>query len=326
MILLSCSLSTAQKAALVFLESLDQPQRSKVQLELDDPLRKDWHFFPHTMFQREGIPLSELNGSQKDLLYNLLKEHLSETGYEKVLRIMALEDVLLEMGSNPHMRDSEKYYVTIYGNPKKDSIWGWSFEGHHISLNFVVSEDAVSFAPRFFGASPAVIPQGKRKGERTLQKEQDLGLELINSLSAEQRKKAIFKKNAYDDIISFVASKVEPMETVGISFADLDAQQQQLLMDLIQAYLAVMPQDLAQKRMNQLQDEKPGHIHFGWAGATVMGQPHYYRIQGKSFLVEFDNTQNNANHIHSVWRDFRDDFGRNLIREHYENSGHHDPQ
>ncbi|MEO1011425.1 MAG: DUF3500 domain-containing protein [Bacteroidota bacterium] len=323
MVLFNYGLSTAQEAASDFLKSLNTEQLAKAQLTLENPLRENWHFFPWTMFQREGVPLSELNSTQKTLLHRLLKQHLSVSGYEKTLKIMALEDVLLEMGSNPEMRDSEKYYITFYGDPEKDAIWSWSFEGHHISLNFAVTENVVSFAPRFLGASPAIIPQGKKKGERTLEKEQDLALELINAMSPSQSEKAIFRETAFDDIISFTASKVEPMKTVGIPMAQLEVPQQELLLGLIYEYISVMPDDLAQKRMDKLKAEKPEDIHFGWAGATALGKPHYYRIQGKSFLIEFDNTQNNANHIHSVWRDFNGDFGRDLIREHYNNSGHH---
>ena len=313
----------AQEAALDFLGSLNEEQLSKAQLSLDDPLREDWHFFPASMIPREGIPLSDLDNAQKTLLHTLLKKHLSASGYEKTLKIMDLENVLLEMGSNPGMRDAEKYYVTFYGDPKTNALWSWCFEGHHVSLNFAVTENTVSFAPRFFGASPAIIPSGKRKGERTLQKEQDLALELINALPPAQKKKAIFRETAYDDIVTFVASKVEPFENMGIPMSQLEVPQRELLLGLIYEYISVMPENLAQERMEKLKKEKPEHIYFGWAGETALRKPHYYRIQGKSFLIEFDNTQNNANHIHSVWRDFDGDFGRDLIREHYEKSGHH---
>jgi len=313
----------AQDHVLDFLNSLEKSQREKAQLAFDDPLRESWHFFPASMWEREGIPLKALNTSQKEYLHALLKNHLSASGYTKTMKIIALEDVLLEMDGNSTMRDSENYYVTVYGDPSKDKLWGWSFEGHHISLNFVIAEDKVSFAPRFFGASPAIIPQGKRKGERTLEQEQDLGLELINALSPSQREKAIFNPKAFDDIVTFVQSSIEPLDLVGVAFKNLEKSQQKLLLNLISEYLSAMPTELAEKRMANLKSEQLDNIHFGWAGGTALGQPHYYRIQGKTFLVEFDNTQNNANHIHSVWRDFDGDFGRNLIKEHYEHSNHH---
>jgi hypothetical protein len=323
MVLLYSAQSAAQDHVLNFLNSLNKEQLAKAQLAFDDPLRETWHFFPASMWQREGVSLKELNASQKTLLHTMLKKHLSESGYTKAMKIIALEDVLLEMDSNSTMRDSEKYYVTIYGDPKKDSLWGWSFEGHHLSLNFAITEDKVSFTPRFFGASPAIIKQGKRKGERTLEKEQDLALELINELSASQREIAIFNKTAFDEIVSFVETSVKPMDPVGIALNDLEKNQKKLLLSLIYEYLSAMPEELAHKRMANLKKEQLNDIHFGWAGATTLGQPHYYRIQGKTFLIEFDNTQSNANHIHSVWRDFDGDFGRNLIKEHYENSNHH---
>lgn len=323
MVLLYSTQSAAQDHVLNFLNSLNKEQLTKAQLEFDDPLRESWHFFPASMWQREGVSLKELNASQKTLLHAMLKKHLSESGYTKAMKIIALEDVLLEMDGNSTMRDSEKYYVTIYGNPKKDKLWGWSFEGHHISLNFAITQDKVSFTPRFFGASPAIIKQGKRKGERTLEREQDIALELINELSPSQKEEAIFNKTAPNEIITFVETSVEPLDSVGIAFNDLEKNQKKLLLSLIYEYLSAMPEELAKKRMANLKKEQLDNIHFGWAGATVLGQPHYYRIQGKTFLIEFDNTQSNANHIHSVWRDFDGDFGRNLIKEHYENSDHH---
>lgn len=323
MILLYSTQSAAQDHVLNFLNSLNKEQLTKAQLEFDDPLRESWHFFPASMWQREGVSLKELDASQKTLLHAMLKKHLSESGYTKAMKIIALEDVLLEMDGNSTMRDSEKYYVTIYGDPKKDKLWGWSFEGHHLSLNFVITGDKVSFTPRFFGASPAIIKQGKRKGERTLEREQDIALELINELSPSQKEEAIFNKTAPNEIISFVEKSVEPLDSVGIAFNDLEKNQKKLLLSLIYEYLSAMPEELAKKRMANLKKEQLDNIHFGWAGAMALGQPHYYRIQGKTFLIEFDNTQSNANHIHSVWRDFDGDFGRNLIKEHYENSNHH---
>jgi len=227
------------------------------------------------------------------------------------------------MGGNPVVRDPEKYFTAFYGNPERDSLWAWSFEGHHISLNFTVLNDQISMAPRFFGANPAIIPAGKRKGERTLDKEEDYGLELINSMSDSQKQKALFRENAFFDITTTNAPEVDPPEPVGIEMKDLNPAQQNILVNLINEYLSAMPTDLAAKRMENLEKEEFGKIRFGWAGATNLGEPHYYRIQGKTFLVEFDNTQNNANHIHTVWRDFDGDFGRDLIREHYRTSEHH---
>jgi hypothetical protein len=315
--------SRNEDLAVKFLDSLDQSQRAKTQLPFDDLSRQEWHFVPASMWPRTGIQLNELKPDQKELFFNLLRGSLSEAGYSKTRRIIELENVLKEMGGDPVMRDPEKYAIAFYGDPAKDQLWAWTFEGHHISLNFTVFGQKVSMTPRFLGANPATIPQGKRKGERTLDKEEDLGLQLIGSMSAEQQQKAIFQKTAYAEIVTSNATEVSPLRPVGIMAKELNAEQQKVLQDLLHEYLSAMPEDLASARMQKLEKEEFDLIRFGWAGGTVMGEPHYYRIQGRTFLVEFDNTQNGANHIHTVWRDFNGDFGRDLLREHYLRADHH---
>lgn len=305
-----------------FLNALTNEQKERMVLPFDNSSKSDWHYLPAASYPRSGISLEELNSEQKDLLFKLLRASLSETGYSKTKQIISLEEVLAEISGNSNYRDPEKYFVAFYGYPEKDELWAWAFQGHHISLNFTVANGNMSVAPRFMGANPATIKTGKRKGERTLAKENDLGLQLINTLPEIQRDKAIFSERAPFDIVTGNASEVDPLEPVGLKLQEMPAASQQLLLQLIDEYLAAMPEKLAAERMKKLENEEFNEIRFGWAGATEPGKGHYYRIQGKSFLVEFDNTQNNANHIHSVWRDFDGDFGRDLIREHYK-SGHH---
>lgn len=303
-----------------FLDSLSEQQKEKAVLSFGDETREVWHFFPSELWKRPGLTLKELSPIQRELLFALLRTNLSETGFDKMNRIIDLENVLIEMKSNVHMRDDERYNITFYGNPLEDKKWAWSFEGHHISLNFTILDDEVSIAPRFFGASPAIIPSGKRKGERTLADEEDLGIELIQNMSVEQREKAMIQQEAFPDIVTSNASKVDPLAPVGVKFKELDKSLQKKLLLLIDTYLANMPKALAKKRMKQLKKEELDEIHFAWAGATELGKGHYYRVQGASFLIELDNTQNNANHLHSIWRDFDGDFGRDLIKEHYQKS------
>ncbi|MCL6259399.1 DUF3500 domain-containing protein [Aquiflexum sp. TKW24L] len=311
------------KPALDFLESLTPAQRNKTQMPFNDESRMLWHYIPTSMFPRAGIQLDELNPNQKSKLEELLKTFLSEAGYAKTKKIIDLENILLEISGDSVMRNPENYSVAFYGNPEKDSLWAFSFEGHHISLNFTIHNEKVEIAPRFFGANPAKILSGPRKGERTLQKEEDLGFELINSLSAEQREVAIFQQEPFFDIVTGNSAEVEPLSPVGIMYGQLNRNQQLIFLKLLDEYLSTMPAEQAKKRMNNIKDEEINEVRFGWAGATVLGEGHYYRIQGKSFLIEFDNVQNKANHIHTVWRDFDGDFGRDMIREHYKNSDHH---
>ncbi len=309
--------------AVKFLNALNQDQRDTAQLPFDDISKSKWHFIPGSMWPRGGIQLAELDHNQKKLIHNLLQTSLSESGYTKTVKIIALENVLLELTKDSVMRDPDKYFVAFYGNPEKDKLWAWSFEGHHISLNFTILNGITMIAPRFFGAAPATVPRGIKKGERTLAKEEDLGLELINALSVEQRGVAIFQKTPFIDIITMNSIGVQLLNPVGIKFEELNSSQQVLFTKLIDEYLSTIPIEQAKKKMTNIKNEELDALRFGWAGATTSGEGHYYRIQGASFLIEYDNTQNNANHIHTVWRDFENDFGRDLIREHYKNAEHH---
>jgi len=306
-----------------FLNSLRENQREKALHSFDDLTKTNWHFIPSSMWSRAGIALAELDDSQKKLLHELLQTSLSETGYNKTTQIIDLENVLLQISGDSIMRDPDKYFVAFYGNPEKDNLWAWSFEGHHISLNFTVLNNVQSMAPRFLGASPATILSGPRRGERTLDKEEDLGLELINSLNEEQKALAIFQKESIIEIVTSNSIEAVPLSPVGIKYEEFNPSQQQVFLNLIDENLSTMPLELAKRRMEKIKNEEVGELRFGWAGGTTAGDGHYYRIQGKSFLIEFDNTQSNANHIHTVWRDFDGDFGKDLIRDHYINSDHH---
>lgn len=306
-----------------FLNSLNKEQKSKTQYIFNHDSKYIWHYLPAVTFSRPGISLAELNNIQKEKFFDLLSNSLSETGYAKTRQIISLEKVLADLSGSNVYRDPEKYHTAFYGNPSTDSLWAWSFQGHHISLSFTIINGKTSIAPRFFGANPATVKEGSRKGERPLAAEEDLGFELINSCSEVQKKKAIFQSKAFYDIVTTNSVEVSPLQSVGIKLKELNDSQQKILFQLIDEYLATMPVDLANERMKKLNSEEINEISFGWAGGTKPGVGHYYRIQGKTFLIEFDNTQNNANHIHSVWRDFDGDFGRDLIREHYQSSEHH---
>jgi len=306
-----------------FLNSLNARQRAKAVLDLDDPKKEDWHFFPSTMFVREGISIEELNSEQRDNLHELLQSMLSKSGYETTMEIIELENVLRTLSGDTIMRNPEKYFTTFYGNPISDDIWSMSFEGHHISLNLTVSGEEIIASPRFFGANPARIPSGAREGDRTLDVEEDMGFGLLNSMDKAQLEKTIFRKEPYREIVSQNLPKITPMDPVGISYSELNTAQQKMLIELIDQYISVMPENVAKKRREKVMLEDLNDLHFGWVGANQLGAAHYFRIQGKTFLIEFDNSQNNANHIHTVWRDFDGDFGRDLIHEHLQTSPHH---
>jgi len=308
--------------ALKFINALQPGQKAKTLFPFDELSRSEWSFLPVSMIPRKGILLRDLSAVQKENLNELLQAYLSKEGYTKAKNIIGLENVLRELENNNLNRDPELYALSFYGMPGKDSIWGWKFEGHHISLNFTIVKNRVAFAPFFFGANPAEVKEGTQKGFRALKNEEDDALLLVNMLSAKQREKAIFRLQSFMEIVTSNASEIAPLKPAGILVKDMNTDQQKQLNKLLGTYLSSLPPSLADMRKKKIALEDMNDLRFGWAGATETGKPHYYRIQGKTFLIEFDNTQNNANHIHTVWRDFNGDFGRDLLKEHYHNSKH----
>jgi hypothetical protein len=303
-----------------FLASLRPEQRGKAVFQFEDAERVNWHFIPR---QRRGLPLKEMSPEQQELARRILRTALSERGYLKASTIIELEQVLREMGQNPGVRDPELYFFSVFGSPGPDEPWGLRAEGHHLSLNFtVVGDSLVATAPAFMGANPAEVRGGARAGLRPLAAEEDLARELIHALDTDQRAAAVIANVTPRDIVTGAAARVEPLSPVGIPVTQLRADQARLLVRLIDEYLGRMAGPLAERRRAALEQTDFGEVAFAWAGSLERGRPHYYRIQGPSFLIEYDNTQNNANHIHTVWRDFDGDFGRDLIREHYRNAPH----
>jgi hypothetical protein len=308
--------------AIAFFNSLSDAQKKKAVFPFDELNRYEWHYLPASTVLRNGVSVSELNSAQKKNLDGLMQACLSAEGFIKTKNIMSFEYLIKELEPGNSSRIPENYFVAIYGEPRNDRAWGWKFSGHHIALNFTIVDGKLAFAPFFFGVYPAEVKEGERKGMRIMKDEEELGFELVNSLSPEQNQKALFQVRAFRDIVTTTDVKVVPLEPVGIAAKDLTHQQKTILNKLIVAYLLSMPREIAKKRMEKIATEDMDSIFFGWAGGTEKGKPHYYRVQGKTFLIEFDNTQNNANHIHSVWRDFNGDFGNDLLREHYQSSHH----
>ena len=317
------SFAMSEDPVVEFLNALKTKQSKKAMQSFEDLNRTAWHFLPGAMWPRVGIQTKELDKEQKALFADMLSYFLSESGYKKTQDIIELENVLAEMSGNTEFRDAGRYYISFYGDPRTDSLWAWSFEGHHLSLNFTVSEGAIASTPRFFGASPAHIKHGPRAGDRTLAEEEDIAFELLSEFSDDQLKTVVFQKESFFDIVTSNASEVSALQAVGIQYSDMSGKQQELFQSLIMSYLKALPKKLARKRMDKITKDELDSVRFGWAGSTERGKPHYYRIQGQTFLIEYDNIQDDANHVHTVWRDFNGDFGRDLIREHYLHSDHH---
>jgi len=308
-------MTTAAKA---YLNALTPELRMRTTFPLDADERMNWHFVP---LERKGVALREMTSAQKHLAEALLSAGLSQQGIIKAHTIMSLDQVLkdMEKGTGPE-RDPEKYYVSIFGEPSEQGRWGYRFEGHHISLNFTIVNGHIASSPSFFGDNPAEVKEGPRAGLRALMREEDLGRAMIQSLDDSQRAIAIVDKTAPKDIITFDSRKAALNgQPNGLPFSKLNAKQKDAMTALVSEYANNFPPQVAEFRLDQYRKNQ-ANLFFAWAGGTEKGQPHYYRIQTSAFLIEYDDTQNNANHIHSVWRDWNGDFGLDLLAQHYQSS------
>ncbi|MGE3508429.1 MAG: DUF3500 domain-containing protein [Vicinamibacterales bacterium] len=322
--------SSAQMAttARAFLAGLTPAQRGQATFPFDGPERTHWHFVPVEMFPRKGLTIKEMSEPQRQAAHDLLKSGLSQRGYMTATAIMELEHVLNALesaqrqtaggGRGPAIvRDSERYFFSIFGTPSTSATWGWRVEGHHVSLQFtVVNGTLVAASPSFFGSNPAEVREGPKQGLRVLGAEEDAARALLAALDEAQRQRAILSAEAPTDIQTMASPEVTPLSPVGLTADAMNGRQRELLMALIDVYSGLMAPDLAAARMARLKAAGIERIGFAWLGDTAPGQKHYYRVQGPTFLIEYDNTQNNGNHVHSVWRDFQGDFGRDLLREH----------
>ncbi len=309
------------KAAKALLASLDKEQTSMATFKFIVEERTYWHFIPAEMLKgghRKGLQIKQMNGKQRELTHALLKTVLSESGHNKVKNIMFLEDILFVLEGNKRrfVRDSEAYHILIFGKPGNKGMWGWRFEGHHLSFNYTILNGKVTVVPSFWGSNPAVCDFGPGRKLIALEVEEFAARKLRNSLSAEQAKQAVIADKAPRDILTSALPEVKALENTGIAYGALHKGQQTQLTTLIHEYINRHRAVVAKEDWAKIEKVGLGKIRFSWAGGTKQFQPHYYRIQGPTFLLEYANTQNGANHIHATWRDFAGDFGRDVLREH----------
>ena len=298
-------------AAAKFLGSLSAPQAQQARFGFDDPERVNWHFIPRV---RKGLPLRDIDGAALQNALGLIQTGVSTAGYDQTLNVMSLEEVLYlleggERAERRERRDPRKYYLSVFGEPAATGTWGWRLEGHHVSLNFTVKDgEVVSSTPEFFGANPGLIDAGKERSIRVLAPEEDLARQLLKLCSPEQQKVAWVSKTAPDEVRG--AGKLQPEVTapVGLKAADMNADQKELLGKLIGEYLKNMPADVETRRRGELNKAGLDQIYFGWWGEEEKDKRHHYVVQGPTFIIEYNNTQNNANHVHSMWRDTHGDF------------------
>jgi hypothetical protein len=292
--------SLMAKSANEFLAGLSDAERVKATYTFKDTERQRWHWTTPGGFPRNGLSLTNMSEAQKKLALSLLQSSTSTYGYQKALDIMGLQ---ADLSSDPL-----DYYVTIFGTPGT-AQWGWRWEGHHLSRHFTIVGDQVIVTPYFLGAWPTRTD----KGLRAMPREEDAARELITSLSSDARRTAIFRANTLTEHLTQNRAKVNPLDPVGIAYGELSSDQQKLVVEVLQTYLKVLPDELATSHWKRLEDAKLETIRFGWTGPLEPLRPHYYRLQGKTFLLEFDCSRNGGTHIHSVWRDFDQDFGAHLL-------------
>jgi hypothetical protein len=307
-----------------FIQSLDDGQKSRALFSNDDQHRRNWDFLPDRSIKpngRLGLPIKDMNKGQRLLAHAMLSAALSNKGYIQATSTMMLEQILFDLEGQNAIRNPELYYVSVFGTPAASGHWGWRFEGHHMSINISIKDGKhYSVTPSFFGSNPGEVREGVFEGLRVLGEEEELGRSLIKSLTEEQKGKAIIMETAPRDIITKQHETVEAAifsPAKGIHHDDLNDVQRTQLLRLIEIYVEkYRPEMVAEITARRgLSTDK---ITFAWAGGIERGEPHYYRVQTEKFLFEYDNVQNGANHVHSVWRDFEGDFGADLLKQHYE--------
>ena len=307
-------------AARALVALLDEAGREKAVFSLEDEERFNWHYVPRS---RNGLRLADMTTDQRGAAHDLLQAAMSSQGYLKASAIIELERILGLLEGRPERRDPENYYVAIFGDPSSEGPWAWRFEGHHLSLNFSSPSGLLTVtSPAFMGANPARVPSGPKAGWRPLGREEDLARALVRSFTPDQREQATIATEAPGDILTGNDREARLDGFEGLPADAMTAEQRVILFEIVHEYAGNTTTDI--DWLMRVENEIPaGDIRFAWAGSSEPGEAHYYRVHAPAFLIEYDNTQNDANHVHSVWRDLENDFGGDALARHYEASGHH---
>ncbi len=309
-----------------FIGSLEAKQKEIALFPFDIEERYTFYFVPRN--DRKGIEMNEMNAQQKKAALDLLKSCLSLQGFDKASQIMEMEVLLKAIEKRKegdHYRDPGKYFISIFGIPGEKNIWGWRFEGHHLSFHFSTKNNQlVAGTPGFMGSNPGIVLEGPEKGKQILKEETDLGFAMLNTLSKDALQKALIDNIAPNDILTVNHRKAMLENSVGIPFAEMTKSQQQQLLQLINLYIHRYTKLFADDMLKEIQKAGLENLRFAWAGSMIpgIGKAYYYRIQGPTIIIELDNSQNNANHVHTVVRDLLHDFGGDMLLEHYRKTSH----
>lgn len=319
----STAVKEMAEACVKFLDSLSADQKAKTTFHFNDGERVFWYYPP---MNRHGLPLRDMDENQRTLAFNLMASGLSETANTRVHQIIEHETILGPMekaeGIISFVRDPDLYYWTVFGDPMGDDPWGWRVEGHHVSLHMhLYKGEVISTTPFFFGSNPAIVPAGqKHAGRNILGRREGMALELATSLDSSQRATAVIAEDAPFDILTYNASKALIPKEEGIRGGQMNGTQKEMLTSLISEYTSQVRSDFEDKGvgkvLEQIREDGVENFHLAWSGGMEHGQNHYYRIHSGDFVIEYDNRQNDANHIHSVLRDVENDFGVDVLREH----------
>jgi hypothetical protein len=329
------------QAASAFLAALTEQQRTQASWPFAGKQRRKWTYFPNVPeldIRSEGLPIKAMTSAQRLAAHALIECGLSSQGYQKASGIMRLDDILgqtdLYRPQRPQDESpvgTEKYWLAVFGEPSATTPWGWQLEGHHLALNFTVVNKEIVFAPAFMGADPARVPDGRFAGWRLLGDEMDAALELVNSLNPAQRKSAILSASIPERLLTGPGREDSLREFSGVLAGELDAEQQALLIELIEVYVKNSATPIATEHMQQIRKDFPHSTWFAWMGPTQSDQGIYYRVHSPSLLIEFVTARNresaerepNPNHVHSIFAYPGNNYGDDLLRRHYETSPDH---
>jgi len=284
-----------------FLSDLRPALRRRASYPFGSSERTRWHWTVNTIFSRHGAPLTDMTVRERRAALDLLEASSSSPGFRKAREIMSLQRFL---GADPAL-----YFVSVFGEPGS-ARWGWRFEGHHLSLHFTIVGDDVTSTPFFLGAWPTRPP----RGPRPMALEEEAARELVRGLDAATRSEVIFQQESLTDHVTQNAVRVRPLAPVGVPLRELGSRERGLAREIVGTYLGVLPTAEASELQRGIDRSGFGALRFGWSGSLEPRRPHYYRLQGSTFLLEFDNSRNDGTHIHSVWRDYERDFARHLTR------------